>query len=61
MKVSELRRIIEKDGWYIHRNGKKHDIYRHPTKAGQFSVERHHSAEMANGTVNNILKVAGLK
>ena len=61
MKVSELTKILVKDGWYIHRHGKKHDIYRHPTKPEQISLERHQSSEIANGTCNKILKTAGLK
>lgn len=61
MKVSKLLKILIKDGWYLHRNGANHDLYRHPTKEGQISVPRHGSKELAKGTEENILKKAGLK
>ena len=61
MKVSELRKILVKDAWYILMHGKKHDIYRQPTKPKQIALERHQSSEIANGTCNKILKTAGLK
>ncbi len=61
MKTNEIVRMLKKDGWYLYRNGAAHDIYRHPTKPGQIAVPRHGSQEMATGTVNKILKQAGLK
>lgn len=61
MKVSELLKILKNDGWYLHRNGSNHDLYRHPTKEGQLTVPRHGSKEMAKGTEESILKKAGLK
>ncbi|MBO7491414.1 MAG: type II toxin-antitoxin system HicA family toxin [Bacteroidales bacterium] len=32
MKWSELRRIAERNGWYLVRTGSRHDIYAHPEK-----------------------------
>lgn len=61
MTVNEILKILKKDGWYLHRNGKKHDIYRHPTKVGQIPIPRHPSQELARGTQESILKDAGLK
>lgn len=61
MRVSELLKVLKKDGWYLHRNGSRHDLYRHPTKTGQIAVERHSSSEVAKGTLQQILKDAGLK
>jgi len=59
-KTSELIKRLKKDGWYIHRHGKKHDLYRHPEKEGQLVVPRHGSKELAKGTLKSILKGAGL-
>ncbi|UOB16587.1 type II toxin-antitoxin system HicA family toxin [Abyssalbus ytuae] len=59
--VNELLKLLLKDGWYLHRNGANHDLYRHPTKKGQLTIPRHSSKEMANGTYHSILKKAGLK
>lgn len=63
MKISELRRLLEKNGWYIDRNGANHDMYRHPDKPAEpsIAVSRHMSQELKKGTENSILKKAGLK
>lgn len=61
MKYSELRKKLEKDGWFIKRHGKEHDIYTHSVKGGEVQVGRHKAQEVAKGTLNNILKMAGLK
>jgi len=61
VKVSEILKILKKDGWFLHRNGSKHDLYRHPKKEGQIPVPRHTSQELKKGTEESILKSAGLK
>ncbi len=61
MKVSEMVKILKKDGWYILREGSKHTIYIHETKVGSVIVPRHPSAELKKGTEQSILKQAGLK
>jgi len=60
MKFNELRKKLEKDGWYIIRT-KKHHIYAHPTKPGEIPVGKHGNEEVPTGTLNSILKRAGLK
>ncbi|MDT0648596.1 type II toxin-antitoxin system HicA family toxin [Autumnicola edwardsiae] len=55
-----MLKILMRDGWYLHRNGKKHDLYRHPTKKGQIPLPRHRSQELKKGTERSILKDAGL-
>jgi mRNA interferase HicA len=59
--VNELLKILKKDGWSFYEHGANHDKYRHPTKSGQLHIPRHGSKEMATGTLNSILKAAGLK
>jgi predicted RNA binding protein YcfA (HicA-like mRNA interferase family) len=61
MKYSELRRILEDAGCWIKRNGSNHDIYYSPISENSFPVGRHTSKEIPTGTVNKILKQAGLK
>lgn len=61
MKVSEMVKILKKDGWYIKREGSKHTVYIHTTKDGSVIVPRHPSAELKKGTEQSILKQAGLK
>ena len=60
-KLNELLKRLKKDGWYIHRHGSNHDLYRHPTKDGQLTLPRHRGKEVAKGTYKSILKKAGLK
>lgn len=59
--VNEVLKRLKKDGWRLYKNGGNHDLYRHPTKKGQLTIPRHGSKEMATGTMNSILKKAGLK
>ncbi len=61
MKIKELLKILKKDGWYLYKNGSRHDLYRHPSKLGQIPIPRHGAKEVAKGTEQNILKQAGLK
>lgn len=60
MKVNQLLKVLKKDGWFLDRHGKKHDIYIHATKENFLQIPRHPSAELKKGTEESILK-AGLK
>ncbi len=61
MKVNEVLKLLKRDGWFLHRHGKRHDLYRHKTKQGQIAIPRHQAKEIAKGTLESILKEAGLK
>ncbi len=63
MKYSELYRLLEQNGWEK-RPGKRkggHDKYVHPDFGYSIIAGRHVSQEVPNGTLNTILKQAGLK
>lgn len=60
MKVSELRRKLEKAGCYIKRHGSNHDLYYSPITGASFPVSRHLSEEMPIGTQRSIEKQAGI-
>ena len=60
MKTQELIKILRKNGCYISRNGSRHDIWYSTITGKEFTVPRH-KAEVPIGTLNNILKTAGLK
>ena len=60
MKTQELIKILRKNGCHISRNGSKHDIWYSEITNKEFTVPRH-KAEIPIGTLNNILKTAGLK
>jgi predicted RNA binding protein YcfA (HicA-like mRNA interferase family) len=61
MKVKELIRLLEKDGWEQARMRGSHRQYRHPGKAGTVTVAGKPSADIPPGTLASILKQAGLK
>jgi predicted RNA binding protein YcfA (HicA-like mRNA interferase family) len=54
-------RRIEEDGWRLVRTKGSHRQFRHPTKPGVVTVAGHASVDIPAGTLNNILKQAGLK
>ena len=59
MRWNELRKIIEKHGWYLWREGTNHDIYRHPQRKEPLLIERHQSQEVRKGLLNKIKKQVG--
>ena len=62
MKVREVIKMIEKDGWYLDRQKGSHRQYKHPKKKGLVTIAGHKvSDEIARGTLNSILKQAELK
>lgn len=61
MRNSELKKLLKKHGCYFVEHGKKHDKWYSPISKQYFRVLRHDGQEVANGTVNSILKDAGLK
>jgi hypothetical protein len=52
--------LIESAGWTI-KKGKKHYKYVHPDFDYFIPVGRHQSQEIPNGTLDSMLKKAGLK
>ena len=61
MTVRQLIRLIEEDGWALVRSKGSHRQYKHPTKAGTVTVAGKPSLDLPPGTVNSVLKQAGLK
>jgi predicted RNA binding protein YcfA (HicA-like mRNA interferase family) len=61
VKVRDLIKLIEADGWYWVRTKGSHHQYKHPTKPELVTVPGNAGKEMAVGTLNNILKQTGLK
>ena len=60
-KILELIARLEADGWYQVRQKGSHRQYHHPTKAGTVTVAGKPGVEVPPGTLNSILKQAGLK
>ena len=61
MTVREVLRIIEDDGWIMVAQKGSHRQYKHPTKTGRVTVAGHPKDDLAPGTLNSILRQAGLK
>jgi predicted RNA binding protein YcfA (HicA-like mRNA interferase family) len=56
-----LIKLIEDNGWYLVRSKGSHRQYKHPIKKGLVTISGNLSDDAAKGTLNNILKQAGLK
>ena len=61
MKVREVVRLLEEDGWYLVRTRGSHRQYKHPTKPGVVTLPGKLNDDLAPGTLNSVLKQAGLK
>jgi predicted RNA binding protein YcfA (HicA-like mRNA interferase family) len=61
MKVREVIKLIEEDGWYLARTRGSPRQFKHPTKSGLVTIAGKPSDDLAPGTSNSILKQAQLK
>ena len=59
--VSDLISPIEADGWFLVRQKVSRRQYRHASKPGTVTVAGKPSIDMPPGTLNSVLKQAGLK
>lgn len=60
MTAKEILKILKKDGWYEVNTVGSHIQLKHSTKPGRVTVPAH-KGDIAPGTLNSILKQAGLK
>jgi predicted RNA binding protein YcfA (HicA-like mRNA interferase family) len=60
MKVRDVTKLIEADGWYLLATKGSHRQYRHPTKPGRVTIAGHPGDDLAPGTLNSVLKQAQL-
>jgi predicted RNA binding protein YcfA (HicA-like mRNA interferase family) len=61
VKVNEVLRLIQQDGWTLVATRGSHRQFKHPLKPGRVTVPGKLSDDLAPGTLNSILKQAGLK
>jgi predicted RNA binding protein YcfA (HicA-like mRNA interferase family) len=61
MKVREAIGMIEEDGWFLVATRGSHRQFIHPSKLGRVTIAGKPSDDLAPGTLNSILKQAGLK
>lgn len=60
MKVSEVIRMIEADGWVLARTRGSHRQYQHPAKPGTVTVSGKPSDVVHPGILKSIMRQAGL-
>ena len=61
MKVREAINLIERNGWVLISMKGSHRQFKHPVKKGRVTIAGNLGDELAKGTLNSILKQAGLK
>ena len=61
MRVREVIRLLEKHGWVEMRSRGSHRHFKHPQQPSVITVPGNEGKELAPGTLNDILKKAGLK
>jgi predicted RNA binding protein YcfA (HicA-like mRNA interferase family) len=61
MKVREVIRLLQQDGWRPVRTKGSHRQIQHPRKPGTVTVSGRLGIDIPPGTLNSILKSSGLK
>ncbi len=61
MKVREVIRLVEEDGWLLVETEGSHRQFKHPHKPGRVTVSGHPGDDMPKGTLASVMRQAGLK
>jgi predicted RNA binding protein YcfA (HicA-like mRNA interferase family) len=61
MEFRDVVRLIERDGWALHRQTGSHRQYRHPAKAGTVAIAGKPGDDVPIGTLKSILRQAGVE
>jgi len=61
MKIRDVIKLIEEDGWYLVVTKGSHRQYKHPAKPGRVTIAGHLGDDLAPGTLNSVLKQARLE
>ncbi len=61
MKVRDVIRLLESDGWFLVATRGSHRQFKHPAKTGRATVAGKPSDDISPGTLNSVLKQAGIK
>jgi len=61
MKVREIIKLLESDGWYLVAIKGSHRQYKHPYKKGRVTVAGKLSFDLPIGTLNSIFKQAKIE
>jgi len=61
MKVREVIKMLEDDGWYLARTKGSHRQFKHPEKPGTVTVSGNLGVDMPIGTVKSVWRQAQLE
>jgi predicted RNA binding protein YcfA (HicA-like mRNA interferase family) len=61
MKVREVIRKLQEDGWYRVDTAGSHHHFKHPTKSGKVTVAGNMSDDVKIGTLRAIERASGVK
>lgn len=61
LKVRDIVKLVEADGWNLDRTRGSHRQFKHPVKGGVVTIPGKPNDDLAPGTLNSILKQAQLK
>jgi predicted RNA binding protein YcfA (HicA-like mRNA interferase family) len=61
MKIRDVIRLIEADGWFLVATRGSHRQYKHQDKPGRVTIAGQPGDDLAPGTLNSVLKQAGLR
>jgi len=61
VKVRDVIKLIESDGWQLVRTRGSHRQYKHPTKKGLITVPGKPNDDLAPGTLSSIRKQGGIE
>lgn len=61
MKVRDVVKILENDGWFLARTRGSPRQFKHPRKKGLVTIAGKPREDLAPGTLNSIYKQAGIK
>jgi predicted RNA binding protein YcfA (HicA-like mRNA interferase family) len=60
MTAKEVESLLYANGWVKDRQKGSHSIFKHPLRSGRLVLPMH-SGDVPKGTLNDIMKKAGLK
>jgi predicted RNA binding protein YcfA (HicA-like mRNA interferase family) len=61
VKVRDIIKLLEEDGWLLARTRGSHKQNKHPVKPELVTIPDPRGEDLAPGTLNSILKQAGLR
>lgn len=60
MKVKQVKKVIEKDGWYLFTETNNLVQYRHPLKVGIITIAGKNHGKLSSFSVEKINNIAGV-